>query len=198
MSGVSIRIADPSVDAAACASIYAPYVRDTHISFEVEPPDAREMETRMRAVLAWTPWLIAYDDDTALGYAYGSRHRERAGYRWSVDVSVYLDPTARGRGVGRALYAALIPMLQRQGFYRAYAGIGLPNDASIGIHRAFGFEPIGIYRRVGWKLGVWTDVLWMGRDLRDERDEGAQPAEPTPFPDLKNDPQIKAALQSLP
>ncbi|HUA07934.1 MAG TPA: GNAT family N-acetyltransferase [Candidatus Acidoferrales bacterium] len=185
MNAVSVRVADPAADAAACASIYAPFVRETHVSFEIEPPSATEMEARMRAVLAWTPWLVAQEDDAVLGYAYGSRHRERAGYRWSVDVSVYLDPKAHGRGIGRALYGALIPILQRQGFYRAYAGIGLPNDASVGIHRSFGFEPVGVYRRVGWKLGVWTDVLWMGRDLRDDGDESAPPGEPIPFADLE-------------
>lgn len=180
---MNVRVADPQRDAAGCAAIYAPYVRDTHVSFETDPPDAAQMEERMRAVLAWTPWLVAESDGAILGYAYASRHRDRAGYRWSVDVSVYLTPGARGRGIGRALYSTLFSYLKQQGFYRAYAGIGLPNDASVRIHRSFGFEDVGIYRRVGWKNGTWTDVLWMARDLRD--DDNVVPAEPVPFSRLR-------------
>ena len=176
-----IRIAEPSRDAAGCAAIYGRYVRESLVTFETEPPSPEEMSARMHAVLAWTPWLVALQGDRVIGYAYASRHRERAGYRWAVDVSVYLDPEARGRGIGRALYTALFPYLERQGFYRAYAGIGLPNEASVGIHRAFGFGDVGIYRRIGWKHGQWVDVLWMARDLRDD----GEPAEPIPFPELR-------------
>jgi L-amino acid N-acyltransferase YncA len=179
---MNVRVADPATDAAGCAAIYAHYVLHTHVSFETAAPSTQEMASRMRSVLAWTPWLVALEGEGIVGYAYAGRHRERAGYRWSVDVSVYLDPNAHGRGLGRALYEALFPYLQRQGFYRAYAGIGLPNDASVGIHRAFGFEEVGIYRRVGWKNGMWTDVLWMARDLRETEVE--PPAEPIPFPAL--------------
>ena len=182
MVNVRIRTADPAADAAPCAAVYAPYVRASHVTFETEPPGTEAMAGRIRSTLAWTPWLVACEDDTVLGYAYASRHAERAGYRWSVDVSIYLDPRAHGRGVGRTLYAALFPLLERQGFYRAYAGIGLPNDPSIGIHRAFGFDDVGVYRNVGWKSGSWTDVLWMARDLRN--DDANPPLEPIPFPEI--------------
>jgi len=179
---VSVRVADPAVDAAACATVYAHYVLASHATFETEPPGADEMAKRMRATLAWTPWLVACEDAAVIGYAYASRHRERAGYRWAVDTSIYLDRDAHGRGIGRTLYSALFPLLERQGFYRAYAGIGLPNEPSVGIHRAFGFTPVGVYEKIGWKHGAWIDVLWMARDLRN--DETNPPPEPIPFPAL--------------
>ena len=179
-----IRVATPD-DAAAFAAIYAPIVTDTHISFEEQAPSVHEMRERIVATLKWTPWLAAIVDDEIAGYAYAGRHRERAGYRWSVDVSVYLDPGVRGRGVGRALYERLFLILEQQGFRNAYAGITLPNDASIGLHRALGFEPIGIYRRVGWKTGAWYDVAWFGHDLRAGGDDASPPGEPTPFPQIR-------------
>jgi len=180
---VTIRVATPD-DAACFAAIYAPIVSGTHISFEEQAPNEAEMRERIAATLKWTPWLAAALDDEIAGYAYASRHRERAGYRWSVDVSVYLDPRARGRGIGRALYEKLFALLERQRFRRAYAGITLPNDASVALHRALGFIPIGVYRRVGWKAGAWHDVAWFGRDIGADGDDRNQPAEPVPFPSI--------------
>ena len=114
-----IRVADSANDAARVAQIYAPYVRDTIISFEEVAPSVEQIAGRMRDVLAWTPWLVAEDEDhRVIGYAYASRHRERAGYRWSVDISVYVDSESRGRGVGRALYAELLPILRRAGLHQ--------------------------------------------------------------------------------
>lgn len=182
-----IRTAAPD-DAAAFAAIYAPIVNQTHISFEEHAPGEQEMRERIVATLKWTPWLAAVVDDEIAGYAYAGRHRERAGYRWSVDVSVYLDSRARGRGIGRVLYEALFKILEQQGFRNAYAGVTLPNDASIGLHRALGFEPIGVYRRVGWKAGAWYDVAWFGRNLRPGGDDVSPPGEPIPFPRLTASP----------
>ena len=133
--------------------IYRPYVETTTISFEEVAPAADEMAERMRAVLAWTPWLVALDDEGGVtGYAYGSRHRERAGYRWAVDLAVYVDRSHQGRGVGKALYGELVPMLRRQRFVNAYAGIGLPNDASVALHESVGMTRVAVYEQVGWKL----------------------------------------------
>jgi L-amino acid N-acyltransferase YncA len=181
---IAIRIARPD-DAAACAAIYAPICTSTHISFEEDAPSVDEMRARIERTLQSTPWLVALDDDGVIGYAYASRHRERPGYRWSVDVSVYLDERARGRGTGRALYERLFTILEQQGFRRAYAGIALPNDASIRVHRAIGFEPIGVYRRVGWKAGKWYDVAWFGRDIGPD-DDDKKPPEPIPFERLSS------------
>ncbi|HEY4442108.1 MAG TPA: arsinothricin resistance N-acetyltransferase ArsN1 family B [Candidatus Elarobacter sp.] len=169
------RLVTPA-DADQIAAIYAPIVTSTIITFEEVPPDATEIRARVAAYTATHPWLVAEDGEGILGYAYGSPHRPRAGYRWSVDVSVYLHERARGRGVGRALYLRLLPLLTQQGFHRAYAGIGLPNDASVGLHRAMGFEPIATYREVGWKLGLWVDTVWLERALA----PATTPAEPIP------------------
>jgi L-amino acid N-acyltransferase YncA len=153
-------------------------VRNTTISFEEAAPDAEQMRGRIANILERFPWLVA-EDGGVLGYAYGSQHRARAAYRWSVDVSVYVSQDARRRGIGRMLYAELIPMLRAQGFYNAFAGIALPNDASIGIHRAFGFEPIGVYRNVGYKNGRWHDVSWWQLQLREPAPNPSEPRAPT-------------------
>lgn len=177
-----IRLADPERDAARIARIYEPYVADTIISFEEAAPDADEMASRMRKTLARTPWLVAEAaDGLVVGYAYASEHRSRAGYRWSVDISVYVDPAWHGRGIGRELYAALLDIVRRQGFVNVYAGIGLPNPASVGLHESIGMRLIGIYERVGFKLGRWVDVAWYGMRLPEPQ---GRPAEPSPLPEL--------------
>lgn len=179
------RVADPERDAAHVARIYRPYVEDTVISFEEVAPEADEMAARIAHVLEWAPWLVADDEDAGvIGYAYASRHRERAGYRWSVDLAVYVDAGWQGRGVGRALYAALLPIIRRQRFVNAYAGVGLPNEASVALHRSIGMSLIGVYENVGWKLGHWVDVAWYGMPLAEPRDEGSPPPEPIEFPAL--------------
>jgi len=179
-----VRVADPARDAERVAQIYAPYVAETVISFEELPPTATEMEGRMRKVLEWTPWLVAEDEaGRVVGYAYASRHRERAGYRWSVDISVYVDSAAQRRGVGRSLYGKLVPTLRRQRFVNVYAGIGLPNEASVAIHESLGMRLIAVYGKVGWKLGRWVDVAWYGMRLIELTDDTSQPPEPIPFHD---------------
>lgn len=186
----TLRIAADE-DAEGIAAIYAPIVRDTAISFELDPPDAAEMRRRIRATLASHPWLVCAENGAVRGYAYASRHRERAAYRWSADVTVYVHEQARGRGVGGALYAALVPMLVRQGFRRAYAGITLPNEASVALHEAAGFTPLAVYARVGWKLGAWHDVGWWERRLAPET---PLPGEPEPFAALRDDADVARAL----
>ena len=157
---MQIRLANEN-DAEAVRAIYAPIVETTAISFETEPPTREEMARRIREITARYPFLLADG-----GYAYASAHHARAAYRWAVDVSVYLAPEARGRGLGRALYTRLFAILREQGFYCANAGIALPNPASVGLHEAFGFEPIGIYHAVGFKFGKWHDVGWWELSLR--------------------------------
>ena len=109
-------------------------------------------------------WLVAEAGGQVAGYAYGSAHRSRAAYASSCDVAVYVDPAHARRGIGRALYDALLPLLAAR-YHAAYAGIALPNEASVGLHEAAGFTPVGIYREVGWKLGGWRDVAWYQRLL---------------------------------
>jgi phosphinothricin acetyltransferase len=152
-------------DAEACAAIYAPYVTDTVITFEDEPPTVDEMRGRIAAAQHRHAWLVLEDDGTVVGYAYGGPYKERAAYRWSCEVSVYLQQGRRRTGGGRTLYDALFARLADRGFRTAVAGMALPNAASEGLHRALGFEPIGTYRRIGFKHGAWHDVAWMQRDL---------------------------------
>ncbi len=154
--------ASSPVDAAACAAIYAPYVRHTAISFEIEPPTAAEMTRRIAGAICW---LVAERDGAVVGYAYATRHRERAAYRWACDVSVYVAGEEHGRGVGRALLETLLDTLATSGFRMACAGVALPNPASEGLHRSLGFVDVGVFRAIGWKHGAWHDVLWMQRHL---------------------------------
>jgi L-amino acid N-acyltransferase YncA len=168
-----VRDADPERDAQACAAIYAPYVSDTPISFEDQPPSAQEMGTRIAAAYAW---LIAELDGRPIGYAYGARHQQRAAYRWAADVSVYIDREHHRTGAGRALYTQLFERLRTAGLWTLCAGVTQPNPASNALHRAMGFVPVGTYRRIGWKAGAWHDVLWWQLDLHP--DQSQAPAEP--------------------
>src|SRR5512140_766893 len=138
-------------DAEGILAIYAPIVRETAISFELEPPTVEQMRGRIEATLPKLPWLVCEEDGRITGYAYASRHRERAAYQWSVDVSVYVAEERRGTGLGRRLYTPLLGILKDLGYYTALAGIALPNPASVGLHEAMGFRPIGIYRNIEYK-----------------------------------------------
>jgi len=135
------------------------------VTFELEPPGREEMARRIAEHGTSHAWLVAEAEGVIAGYAYGSPHRTRAAYASSCDVAVYVDPAHSRRGIGRALYAELLPLLAGKGYHAAFAGIALPNAASIGLHEAMGFTPVGIYREVGWKLGGWRDVGWWQRLL---------------------------------
>jgi phosphinothricin acetyltransferase len=172
---MSVRGARPS-DADACAGIYAPYVRDTAISFEAVPPTPREMAARIAAAADTHAWLVYEDGGRVVGYAYGGPLNRRAAYRWSCEVSVYVEQGRQRTGAGRALYEVLFDRLARRGFCMAVAGMTLPNEASVGLHLALGFEPVGIYRRIGYKLGAWHDVEWMQRVLTTPSDPPPEPA----------------------
>jgi phosphinothricin acetyltransferase len=166
----SIRMATPG-DAAQVSEIYRPIVAGTAISFEIEPPSPAEMEQRIASVTGFAPWLVCQEGGALAGYAYASKHRDRAAYRWCVDVSVYVREGLRRGGVGRALYTSLFALLRLQGFCAAHAGVTLPNPASVGLHESLGFLPVGIYRRVGFKDGAWHDVGWWQLELRERRGE---------------------------
>jgi L-amino acid N-acyltransferase YncA len=172
-------------DAHEIADIYRPYVVDSFISFEENPPNAAEMLSRLEAGLARYPWLVSVGANGIEGFAYASAHRAREAYRWSVDVTVYVRTGLAGRGVGHALYATLLSLLGRQGFRTAFAGIALPNPASVGLHEAIGFVPVGVYRAVGFKCGTWRDVGWWGKAL--VHADAALP-EPIPFSVLADKP----------
>lgn len=173
MPSPTIREAIPD-DAAQIQAIYAPIVSATTISFELEPPSVDDIRQRILHTAPKLPWLVC-ERDEILGYAYASQHRSRAAYQWSVDVSVYVHEQARRMHIGRALYTALFKILALQGFFNAYAGIALPNPASVGIHESLGFVPVGVYRGVGYKLGAWHDVGWWQLALTQRTDNPAPP-----------------------
>ena len=154
-------------DAAALLAIYRPFVEASAASFETVAPTVDEFAARIAKALSGWQWLVAERDGRAMGYAYGGLHRERAAYRWSAEVSAYVDPPFHRQGIGRALYLRLFDELANMGFCNAYAGITLPNDASVALHRSVGFEPVGIFQSVGRKFGKWHDVAWYQRALRD-------------------------------
>lgn len=163
---MSLSIRDAKIaDAAAVQAIYAPMVEQTAISFEEIAPTVAEIAQRIEVYGASHAFLVAEREGRVIGYAYGSPHRARAAYRFSVEVTAYVAEEARGCGVGKALYGQLMPILKTKAFHAAFAGVALPNDASIALHEAVGFEQLGVFRHVGFKFGEWRDVAWLQRAL---------------------------------
>jgi len=191
MASGKIRVATIA-DAPTVHAIYAPIVRDTFISFEVDAPSTEEIAQRISKTLSKHPWLIFEDSEGVAGYAYAAQHRDRLAYQWSVDVSCYVHERARRRAIATRLYNALFRILERQGFTNAFAGIAVPNEASVGMHAAVGFLPIGTYVEVGYKCGDWRDVTWMQRRLARP---AAQPSAPIPFASLAPR-EVEAVLAS--
>jgi phosphinothricin acetyltransferase len=152
-------------DAAGVRAVYAPIVESSATSFELAVPSIAEMGARITTRQPAHPWLVVEDASGVQGYAYAGRFSGRPAYDWSVETSVYLADTARGRGIGKALYTALFEVLAAQGYRQAMAGISLPNAASVALHEGLGFSPVGVYRAVGWKFAAWHDVGWWQRRL---------------------------------
>jgi phosphinothricin acetyltransferase len=161
-------------DAESIQDIYAPYVRETAISFEQSPPSVEEIRQRIREKAGTYPWLVCEQDGSVVGYSYAAPIRKRDAYRWSVESSVYVDSAYHRCGIARGLYETLFAVLERQGYYNVYAGTTLPNLASTGFHESTGFEPVGVYENVGYKNGAWHDVKWWQKSL------GELPAHPEP------------------
>jgi L-amino acid N-acyltransferase YncA len=159
-----IRMATPA-DAEAILSIYAPYIDKTSVSFEYTVPTLPEFKSRMEEYLAFAPWLVATKEGRVLGYAYASKYRAREAYSWAIEVSVYLAEESKGRGLAAKLYDELFTTLIRCGYRQAFAVITLPNAASLSLHRKMGFEPIGVFKNVGFKFGAWHDVAWYRKEL---------------------------------
>lgn len=185
-----IRLAS-TADAPAVAAIYAPYCEQTSVSFETVAPSEGEMARRIANVIAHKPWIVLDDGSGVVGYAYAGAHNERAAYRWAVSTAIYVNGDRWRRGVGRALYTTLFDLLRYAGYFRATAGITLPNAASVGLHEAVGFTQVGVYRRVGYKLGAWHDVAWFDVELQPARPD---PPEPVPIAALHPSAEWDAAV----
>ncbi|MBO3463109.1 GNAT family N-acetyltransferase [Aetokthonos hydrillicola Thurmond2011] len=180
-------------DALQILEIYAPFCKDSAVSFETQPPTLDEMQQRITKVQKKLPWLVCERRGEVLGYVYAVSHRERAAYQWSVDVTVYIHEAHRRSGIGRALYTSLFKILVLQSYYNAYAGVALPNPGSERLHTTMGFQTIGIFQGVGYKNGAWRDVAWFGLSL--------QPRVPDPKPPinintLRNTSELECALTS--
>lgn len=171
---ITVRLATPA-DAAAVQEVYAPYVRDTTISFEYEVPGVEEMARRMGKVLAMYPWLVAERDGQCVGYAYASRFHPRAAYQWTVETSVYLAPTGLRQGIGTQLYRRLLDLLRAQGLCTAIAAIALPNPASVAFHESLGFQAAHALVDVGFKQGKWLGVGYWQRALGPKTESPAPP-----------------------
>ncbi|MBX2879389.1 MAG: GNAT family N-acetyltransferase [Granulosicoccus sp.] len=161
---MDIRQAIPS-DAENILSIYRSIVEDTTISFETCPPTAEEISRRIVSILSSHEWLVAHDNDGITGYAYASKYRPRQAYRYAVETTIYVHQRCRGQGLGKRLYSTLFSSLDSLGFHSMYAGIALPNPASIALHEAVGFEPIGVFKDAGFKFEQWHDVSWWQRPV---------------------------------
>lgn len=175
MSGTVPAIPDPvrirsatESDAAALLAIYRPHVEDSAVSFELEVPGVEEFAGRIRRGVSDYRWLVAERDGRCVGYAYASRLRDRPAYRWSIEVSAYVQPEHHRRGIGAALYSILLDDLAERGFCQAFACIALPNPGSLAFHEHFGFRPVGVFHAVGRKFGRWHDVAWLQRTLNPE------------------------------
>lgn len=184
----SLRMATPA-DAPGIQRIYAPYVEETAVSFATTVPSVATLETKLSKTLEQFPWLVCERDGGVAGYAYAGPFRERDAYRWSTELSVYVDAPAQGEGVGRRLYEALLALLTAQGYANAYGVITLPNPPSVALHEALGFERVGVFDDVGYKNGDWHDVGWWRLRLP----EAAAPDPPRSIDALADD-RVRAVL----
>ena len=145
-------------DADAVARVYRPYVTDTAITFDEVPPTGEDFRRRMSE--STLPMFVAERGGRVVGYATAAPHGTRASFRWSVNLAIYLERDHARGGVGRKLYAALLPALAKLNYVRAYAAITLPNVPSVGLHEALGFKAVATFPAAGFKLGAWHDVGW--------------------------------------
>ena len=175
-----IRVATKD-DAAGMLEIYAPFILHSGITQETEVPSVEEFQERILSNLTERPWLVCEIDKQIAGYAYAGKHRDRKGYQWCTEPSVYISEKYFGLNVANALYAALFDILKLQGFVNAYAVITLPNDRSVAFHKKFGFNYLTTYKKIGYKLGQWHDVGWMQYDINFHNKD---PKDPINFPDI--------------
>jgi len=168
-------------DGAALCAIYRPYVMETAITFIYQEPTAESFSAKIQSLIPQYPFIVSEVDGKAVGYAYASALRPHDAYQWDAELSVYVDRDFHGRGVGRKLYKALLELLKIQGYQTVYGVISLPNEKSLALHAAFGFETLGVFPKSGYKLGKWHDIIWLQKALSEFPDK---PVPPTPFSTL--------------
>jgi len=160
MTEVTVRSAS-AADADTLARIYNYYVANTVITFEEEAVSSELMAARVAEVQGLSlPWLVAEVEKRVIGYAYANKWKVRSAYRHSVETTIYLEHGHEGRGVGKTLYAALLPHLRARGIHTAIGGAALPNEASVALHEKLGFDHVATFREVGFKHGRWVDVAY--------------------------------------
>ncbi|MBA3855680.1 MAG: N-acetyltransferase [Cyanobacteria bacterium PR.3.49] len=189
----SIRLATNN-DAAAVLDIYGPYCSKSPATFELQPPELDDIRNRIEKTLTRFPYLIYEENSEPVAFAYAGQHMERAAYRFSANVSVYVKEGFHGTGKGKALYGILIPLLRKQGFCNAFAGITMPNAASEALHKSLGFYQTGLYKNVGYKFQKWHDVSWWQLPLRPDIDI---PDEPIPIKQMLEDAEYSFLKQKI-
>lgn len=189
---VDIRIAQPG-DAQAILDIYAPFITDTAITFVSTLPSVEDVRDKMMATKKNYPYLVCAIDERVVGFAFADKSRPHEAYQWNAELSVYVNPEFHGRGIATALYTALFQILKAQGFCNLYALITLPNEASIALHKHFGFKELAVHKDDGYKMGAWRDVLWMVYRIESVADSEAHRA-PIPLSKLR-DNEIETALR---
>lgn len=180
---MKIRLANKK-DAASILKIYAPYIENTSFTFETEVPSLIDFQKRINNYQVNWPWLVCEYEGIVAGYAYGSKYRERTGYQWCVETSIYIHDDFQKSGIGKALYEALLEILKKQGYRNVYAVINLPNDKSVKFHESCGFVFFAMYPNVGYKLGKWKNVGWWQKNIN-EYDPG--PGTPVKFSGMNKD-----------
>lgn len=185
-----IRMATPD-DAERMLAIYAPFITDNAVSFEMSLPTVAEFQERVTTILQTRPWLACESDGRVIGYAYSGPFHAREAYQWSTECSVYIDPAHRRQGIGIALYTSLFALLRLQGYVNVIAGLTVPNPGSEALHSRMGFASVGTYENIGYKLGAWQDVWWGQLTLGDLPDP---PAPPKPIGEVSGTPAWHAAL----
>ena len=176
---MNLRVAAEN-DATGILDIYRPFIESSWTSFEETVPSIDDMAARIFNIVSRDPWIVADDHGIIAGYAYANPHRWRDAYRWTREVSVYLHPDYKGRGLGKQLYKVLFSLLKAQNVCRLLAGVALPNEASEGFHQRMGFELVGTYEKTGFKMGQWWDIRWFQLEINDT----LHPEEPIKFRDL--------------
>lgn len=180
-------------DALATLDIYKPYVQNTGVSFEYEPPTLEEWQTRIKTYTINYPWLVCEYNNQIIGYTYAGSHRSRTAYSWDVETAVYLLDKYHRLGIAKILYESLFALLKLQNYVNVYAIITIPNVKSEEFHQKLGFTEIGIFKKTGYKLGAWHNTRWFQLHLSEHQ---LNPDIPKPFTEILNTKEVNIILET--